>query len=184
MSSVPENDYIDARLAAADAIRTADAKLYQAKTDARFDKVDARFDRVDARFDRVDSRFDKVGARFDGVDARFDFLESAVRMGFESIREQMAVDRQRTDEKLAHLEVRMDAKFSTFQSEIIKWMAATVLAGVTISVSVNVYLFNTSKTQPAFSAPAAPLVLYIQPSMEAAIARLPLPPSSTQDKKK
>ena len=83
----------------------------------------------------------KTNIGLDAMNARLDAINQTMQSGFQSIREEIAT------------------KIAQSQAELIKWMVATVLAGVAISTSITAVLLNGV----AQKAPT-PIVIYAQPN--------------------
>ena len=136
MNTPADRDYIDAKAEAIAANLSLDAVEYQAKTGTRLDGMSVRMDGMNVRMDGM-------SVQMDGMNNRLDMMEQAMQSGFQSIREEIAT------------------KIAQSQAELIKWMVATILAGVAISTSITAVLLN-SATQKA--QPPTPIVIYAQPN--------------------
>lgn len=80
------------------------------------------------------------------------------------------------------LEDGIDTRFAQFEanlqralSETIKWVAGTVIAGVTVSVSVTSFLLHNAGPK---SAPVAPIVVYAQPAQAPTVPSTPSAPTT------
>ncbi|NGZ83812.1 hypothetical protein [Duganella aceris] len=142
MNTPADRDYMNAKAEAIAATLSLDAKAYQEQTNSRLDAMNSRLDSTNSRLDETNNRLDATNNRLDATNNRLDTMEQAMQSGFNSIREEVAT------------------KIANSQAELVKWMVATVLAGVAISTSITAVLINNATPK---ASPPTPIVIYAQP---------------------
>jgi hypothetical protein len=100
-------------------------------------------EQTNSRLDAMNFRLDATNSRLDATNSRLDTMDQAMQSGFKLIREEVAT------------------KIAQSQAELVKWMAATVFAGVAISTSITAVLLNSMVLKPPPAPP--PIVIYAQP---------------------
>ncbi|RFP18598.1 MULTISPECIES: hypothetical protein [unclassified Duganella] len=116
----------------------------------------------------MNSNSDKeyIDARVDGIRAVLDERTEAIRDSMEAMR--------------VAVEAKIDSAFERAVSQFVKWMVGTLLAGITIVISVMTFVLNNAipKAQPA--APVAPAVI-IQVTPQG-VSVLPVTPAAPSPK--
>lgn len=95
--------------------------------------------------------------------ARMDAMEQTMRSAAKSLEDGI-------DTRFAQFEANLQRALS----ETIKWVAGTVIAGVTVSVSVTSFLLHNTGPK---SAPIAPIVVYARPDQVPATPSTPPAPA-------